>query len=245
MFYIQVNFCVGYEGSLAHFFPRGSLGTSATWAIKALLLPLSCFWISVKNQVAGLVGGYFWAPLFCLIDWSSIPAPTSHSLTTHLCVSIWTYTYVDICKQTIFKEDRVIPSTLSFFRMTPAIQVPFCCSVTQSCPPLCEPMDCLMPGFPILHCLPELAQTHVHCTDDAIQPSHPPSSPSPPALNLPQHQGLFQWVRSSHQVAKGLELQLQRHINLGKFLSVFTKRILNLCITLGRMDIVRVLSLNP
>ena len=84
-----------------------------------------------------------------------------------------------------------------------------CCSVAKSCPTLCEPMDCSMPGFPVLHQLPELAQTHVHWVSDAIQLSHPLSSPSPPALNLSQHQSLFQWVSSSHQVAKVLELQLQ------------------------------------
>ena len=70
-------------------------------------------------------------------------------------------------------------------------------------------MDCRAPGFPVLHCLPELTQTHVHWVNDAIQPSHPLSSPSPPALSLTQHQGLFQWVRSLHQVAKLLKLQLQ------------------------------------
>ena len=64
-------------------------------------------------------------------------------------------------------------------------------------------------GFPILHCLPELAQNHVHWISEATQPSHPLLSPSPPALNLSQHQGLFQWVSSSYQVAKLLELQLQ------------------------------------
>ena len=83
------------------------------------------------------------------------------------------------------------------------------CSVAQSCPTLCDPMDCSMPGFPILHHLLELAQIHVHWVGDAIQPSRPLSSPSPPAFNLSQHQGLFQWVGSLHQVAKVLELQLQ------------------------------------
>ena len=63
--------------------------------------------------------------------------------------------------------------------------------------------------LPVLHQLPELAQTHIHCIGDAIQPSHPLSSPSPPAFNLSQHQGLFQWVSSLQQVAKVLELQLQ------------------------------------
>ena len=78
-------------------------------------------------------------------------------------------------------------------------------SVTQSCPTLCDPMDCSTPGFPVHHQLQELAQTHVHWVSDATQPSHPLSSHSPPALNLSQHQGLFKWVSSSHQVAKILE----------------------------------------
>ena len=70
-------------------------------------------------------------------------------------------------------------------------------------------MDCSTPGFPVLHYLPEFAQTHVHWVGDAIKLSHPLFSPSPPTLNLFQHQGLFQWVSSSHQVAKVLELQHQ------------------------------------
>ena len=65
-------------------------------------------------------------------------------------------------------------------------------SVTQSCPTLCDPMDCITPGFPVHHQLPELAQTNVHRVGDAIQPSHPLSSSSPPAFSLLQHQGLFQ-----------------------------------------------------
>ena len=74
-------------------------------------------------------------------------------------------------------------------------------SIAQSCPTLCDPMDCSMPGFPVHHQLPEFTQTHVHWVSDSIQPSHPLSSPSPPIFNLSQHQGLFQWVSSSHQVA--------------------------------------------
>ena len=65
-----------------------------------------------------------------------------------------------------------------------------CCSVAASCPTLCDPMDGSMPGFPVLHHLPGFAQTHIHWVGDAIQPSHPLSSPSPPAFNLSQHQGL-------------------------------------------------------
>ena len=64
-------------------------------------------------------------------------------------------------------------------------------SVTQSCPTLCHPMDCSTPGLPVHHQLPEFTQTHAHRVGDAIQPSHPLSSPSPPALNLVQHQGFF------------------------------------------------------
>ena len=74
---------------------------------------------------------------------------------------------------------------------------------------LCNPMDCSTPGFSVHHQFPELAQTHVHQVSDAIQPSYPLSSPSPPAFNLSQHQGLFHWVSSLHQVAKVLEFQLQ------------------------------------
>ena len=84
-----------------------------------------------------------------------------------------------------------------------------CCLVAKLCLTLCDPMNCSMPSFPVLHYLPEFAQTHVHWVGDAIQPSHLLSPPSPPALSLPQHQGLFQWVSSSHQVAKVLELHLQ------------------------------------
>ena len=124
-----------------------------------------------------------------------------------------------------------------------------CCSVAQSCPTLCNTMDCSMPGFPGHHQLPEFTQTQVHWVGDAIQPSHPLSSPSPPAFNLSsirvlhyvmevsqthfhwvndaiqpshplwllshpalslsQHEGLFQWVSSSHWAAKILEPQYQ------------------------------------
>ena len=81
-------------------------------------------------------------------------------------------------------------------------------SVTQSWLTLFDPMDCSTPGLPVHHQVPEFTQTHVHWVSDAIQPSHPLSSPSP-AFNLSQHQGLFKWVSSSHQVAKVLDFQLQ------------------------------------
>ena len=84
-------------------------------------------------------------------------------------------------------------------------------SIAQLCLTLCNPTDCNMPGLPVYHQLSEFTQTHVHWVSDAIQPSHPLSSPSPPTFNLSQHQGLFTWVSSSHQVSKVLEFQLQRH----------------------------------
>ena len=81
-------------------------------------------------------------------------------------------------------------------------------SVAQSCPTLCDPMNCSTPGLPVHQHFPEFTQTHVHQIGDAIQPSHPLSSPSPPVPNPSQHQSLFQWVSSSHQVAKILEFQV-------------------------------------
>ena len=82
-------------------------------------------------------------------------------------------------------------------------------SVSQSCPTLCNPMDCSTPGLPVHHQLLELVQTHVHWVGDAIQPPHTLLSPSSPTFNLSQHQGLLQWVSYSHQVAKVLEFLLQ------------------------------------
>ena len=96
-------------------------------------------------------------------------------------------------------------------------------SVAKLWPTLCDPMNCSTPDLPVHHQLLDSTQTHVHWVGDAIQPSHPPSSPSPSAFNLSQHQGLFQWVSSSHQVAKALEFQLQH-----KTLVVY--RFIKLCI---------------
>ena len=98
------------------------------------------------------------------------------------------------------------PSWLFFKRLftlfiSPDISV-CCCSVTKSCLTLCDPMNYSTSGFPVLHYLPEFAKTHVCWVGDANQPSHPLSSPSPSAFSLSQHQGLFQWVSSSSQVAK-------------------------------------------
>ena len=92
-------------------------------------------------------------------------------------------------------------------------------SVARLCPTLCDPTDRSTPGLPVHHQLPEPAQTHVCQVTDAIQPSHPLPSPSPPAFNLSQHQGVFQWLGSWQPVAKVLELQSP--LNIPTFLSYF------------------------
>ena len=96
-----------------------------------------------------------------------------------------------------------LPTTVMLKKAFSSVQFS---SVTQLCPTLCDPMNRSTPGLPVHHHLPEFTQIHVHWVSDAIQPSHPQSSPSPPAPNPSQHQGLFQWVSSSHEVAKVLEL---------------------------------------
>ena len=111
------------------------------------------------------------------------------------------------------REWKVITNEYSFFlgwqKWFEISGVNCCCSATQFCLTLCDPTDCGMLDFPVLHHLLEFAQTHIHRVGDAIQQSHPLWSPSFPAFYLSQHQGLFKWVSSSHWVAKVLELQLQ------------------------------------
>ena len=110
-----------------------------------------------------------------------------------------------------------------------------CCSVAQSCPTLCDPMDCSAPGLPVLHHLSELAQIHVHWVSDAIQPSYPLLSPSLPAPNPSQHQGIFQWVSSSLQVAKMLVFQLQHQSFQWIFKTSFRMDWLDLLAVQGRL----------
>ena len=122
-----------------------------------------------------------WNECNCAIDWTSLALP-----------------FFGIREKT----------DLSVFIPKTERQKCYCCSVTQLCLTLWDPMDLSTPGFSVLHHLPELAQTHVRWVVNAIQPSFSLLSPSP-ACNLSQNQGLFQWVISSHQVAKVLALQLQ------------------------------------
>ena len=123
-------------------------------------------------------------------------------------------------------------SSLSMFQQTHSVQFS---SVAQSCPTLCNFMNCNTPGFPVSHQLPELAQTHVHWVGDAIHQSHPLLPPSNPAFNLSQHHGLFKWVSFSHHVAKILEFQLQHQsfrwtfnwfpLGLSGLISLLSKRL--------------------
>ena len=112
----------------------------------------------------------------------------------------------------ILKKEKKWTGTLKFLKKNKShddwdCSVQFS-SVTQSCPTLCDPMNRSTPGLPVHHQLQEFTQTHVHQVSDAIHPSHSLLSPSPPAPNPSQHQSLFQWVNSLHEVAEGLEFQL-------------------------------------
>ena len=107
-----------------------------------------------------------------------------------------------------FKCHRALSTMFFHFYHLNSVQFS---SAVQSCLTLCKPMNCSTSGLPVHHQLPEFTQTNVHRVGDAIQPSHPLLSPSPPAPNPSQHQSLFQWVNSSHEVARALEFQLQHH----------------------------------
>ena len=137
-----------------------------------------------------IFGFWFLGICFNLTECHNKPPVKSSFLTRDQALSLW--------------SGSTDSKTLDYQRTNPQFS-----SVTQSCPTLCDPMNHSTPGLPVHHQLLEFTQTHVHWVRDAIKPSHPLSSPSPPALNLSQHQGLFKWVSSSHQVAKVLEFQLQ------------------------------------
>ena len=113
----------------------------------------------------------------------------------------------------IIYHDQVgfTPGMQGFFNIRKSINVQFSSFQSLSRVRLWDPMNHSMPGLAVHHQLPEFTQTHIHRVRDVIQPSHPMSFPSPPALNPSQHQSLFQWVNSSHEVAKVLEFQLQHH----------------------------------
>ena len=139
-----------------------------------------------------------WMLIF--FSWESVQGPSTfcHRL-LKLCGSFSCWFLYILCCNSGLRKHRL-------FKLLSSVQFS---SVAQSCLTLCDPMNRSTPGLPDHHQLLESTQTHVHQVGDAIQPSHPLSSPPPPTPNPSQHQGLFQWVNSSHQVAKVLEFQLQ------------------------------------
>ena len=154
--------------------------------------------LGMTNSSPGVPGGRL--ALTCLGIWSSegfhastcsgICQPLS-PLLFNIVLEVWSF--------------KILSGFFSSFSSLVSVQFSL---VAQSCPTLCNPMNHSTPGLPVHHQLPEFTQTHVCRVGDAIQPSHPLSSPSPPAPNPSQHQSLFQWVNSSHEVAKVLEFQL-------------------------------------
>ena len=112
-------------------------------------------------------------------------------------------------KTDVFQSSLIVWFVAARNIFSHVFNIPFSSVQSLSCVWLCNLMDCRTTGFPVHHKLPELSQSHVHWIGDIIQPSYHLSSPSPPSFNLSQHQGLFKWVSSSHQVAKVLEVQLQ------------------------------------
>ena len=134
------------------------------------------------------------------------------SIYYNFCVfNSWSYIFIFlmVCCTSMNQVTHLRFDYQLFFCTCSALSVSQFSSIAQSCLTLCNPMDCSMPSFTVLHHLLELAQAHIHWVGETIQSSDSLSSPSPPAFNLSQLQGLFQWVSSSHHVAKALELQLQ------------------------------------
>ena len=132
------------------------------------------------------------------------------ALDPHLAPTVWLWKSHSVSLGMFYFLTKIkIIVIISSFSMKWKNQRRCCCSVAKSCPTLCVSMDWSKPGFPVLHHPPEFGQIHVHWVSDTFQTPHPLLLPSPPALNLSQHQGLLQWVSSLHQVVKVLDLQLQ------------------------------------
>ena len=157
------------------------------------------FSISPSNEWSGLI-------FFFLFVFLSFFLFFSFFFTLQYCIGFAIHQNASATGVHMFLILNLIFFTVNFYYQYDSVQFS---SVAQLCPTLHDPMDHSMPGLHVHHQLPEFTQTHVHWVSDAIQPSYPPSSSSPPALSLFQHQGLFKWVNSSHQVARVLEFQLQ------------------------------------
>ena len=203
---------------------RGSLRVGHDW-VTALSLFTCLHWrrkwqptpvfLPGESQGQGsLVGWHLWGCNRVRHIWSdlAVAAAAEKRVGEYWNVKIYAYFLQKGCEHKKNSEhiDHIIKYICQVFDRTfsMSVSVQFR-SVTQSCLTLCDPMNTSTPGLPVHHQLPEFTQTHVHRVGDAIQPSHPLSSPSPPAPNLSQHQGLFQWVNTSHEVVKELEFQLQ------------------------------------
>ena len=126
-----------------------------------------------------------------------------------VCTLLWNSRLFEVVQEVLMlvQRIRILEHSLTPWFSFQSFSVQFS-SVAQSCLTLCDPMNRSTPGLPIHHQLLEFTQTHIHWVSDAIQPSHPLSSPSPPAPNPSQHQSLLQWVNSLREVAKVLEFQL-------------------------------------
>ena len=172
---------------------------------------LSCVWFFVTSWTAAHQAFLSFTTSWSLLKLMSIESvmPSNHLILCHPLLLLFSI----FPSSRVFSNESALqtrwPHVLQLQLQHQSFQSPCYCSVAQSCLTVCDLMDCSTPGFPVLHHLLKFARTHVHWVSGAIQPSHPLSSPSPPALNLSQHQGLFQWVSSLHPVAKGLEFQLQ------------------------------------
>ena len=145
-------------------------------------------------------------------NWSyiSVPGTSNKNWNSGRVAYLWANTKPSKCLWCRdYRIGKVGPQWSLWTELYPLSSCCCCCSVSQWCPTLCDPGDCSTLGFPVLLCLLEFAQTHVHWVGDAIQPADPLSPSFPPALNLSQHKYLFQWVSSSHQLVKVLELQHQ------------------------------------
>ena len=178
----------GNGNPLQYFCLENSMDRGAWWAPVHWVAQRRCDWSDLACMRAGMFQCYF----------SYLAHPLLPSLCSQVC---------SLCLGLHCCSANRFISTIfldSIYRHSVQFS-----SVAQSCPTRCEPMNCSMPGLPVHHHLLEFTQTHVHRVNDAIQPSHPLSFPSLPAPNPSQHQHLFQWVNSLHEVAKVLEFELQ------------------------------------
>ena len=189
-FNYHITVCVYSQISLAsNFFPFPFLHLFFNWRKANVVL--------VSAVLASILQGYLWFYLGpTWISWAIFSLEDSKSHLQSLFWLIWEHLQIPRIRPWIFWGANIQPISESSVQFSS----------------VCDPIDCSIPGFPVHHQLPELALIHAHWVSDAIQPSHPLLFPSPPALNLSQHQGFLQWVSSLHQVAKVLGLQLQHQV---------------------------------